>query len=342
MMISVASSLIGLLQLTALLGRSDAFVASYPANNAFRWKFQQREQAKWSSRAQRAQRRFDYDPSSTTTVSASSLVAHAPTQTQTLPSPSKTMSKKRLGSTMAFLTGIADIALFTKYKGFATMMSGNTLWMALAVIESRYLDVAYYASLIACYCAGVGTFRRADLTLQSKSLTLVCAPMATAFFIGSDICSSWIGTGRWLPMMLLATGFGVINSVGAEVAGSLTFVITGHLTRLTNMFVDRVSRTAGRKKLTDADKAARDMNVSIFGSFFAGAATACAIAASAKQGGKLGTWLWKYTFSLLGTSYGLLFLRQDRDTIGGWWTRKDDEMCDLDDDGETCKLDDSE
>jgi len=331
---SASRSLRGILFLAALLAWSDAFLGSHSTvNHALRWNFQRMDQTKTPSRA-RTQRLFEYDHSITTPASALSLSAQAQAKS------SKSMSKKSLGSAMAFLTGWADIALFTKYKGFATMMSGNTMWMALAVIESRYKDVAYYASLIACYCAGVGMFRRADLTYKSKSLTLVCAPIATSLFVGSDILNSYIG-GRWLPMMCLAIGFGVVNSVGAEVAGSLTFVITGHLTRLTNMFVDRFSRAAGRMKLTDADKTARNMNLSIFGSFLAGAGTACAIAASAKGGGKLGSWIWKYTFTILGVSYGLLFLRQDRETLGGWWMRKDDEMCDLDDDGENCELDDS-
>lgn len=338
MLISVSSSNLmrGILLLTALLTRSDAFVTrsySSSVNNhvALPWNNPMDRQIKLSisrarSQQQQQRRQVEYKDHSVTTA----LMA----QSQQSAGQSKTMSKKILGSSMAFLTGWSDIALFTKYKGFATMMSGNTIWMALAVIESRYKDVAYYASLIACYCAGVGSFRRSDLTLKSKSLTLVCAPIAMAFFIGSDILSSCVG-GRWLPMMLLATGFGVINSVGAEVAGSLTFVITGHLTRLTNMFVDRVSRTAGRKKL---DKEARDMNLSIFGSFFMGAFTACAIAASAKRGERLGSWLWKYTFSIVGVLYGLLFLRQDRETIGGWWCRINGAMCDLDDDGQNCEL----
>jgi uncharacterized membrane protein YoaK (UPF0700 family) len=51
-----------------------------------------------------------------------------------------------------------------------------------------------------------------------------------------------------------------------EVAGSLTFVITGHMTRLVNQAVHRTSRTAGRKKLYSLVQ-----NAAIIGGFFGGA-----------------------------------------------------------------------
>ena len=37
--------------------------------------------------------------------------------------------KNKFATMMAFLTGIADVTLNLKYKTFATMMTGNTMWM---------------------------------------------------------------------------------------------------------------------------------------------------------------------------------------------------------------------
>lgn len=78
--------------------------------------------------------------------------------------------KKRLAAGMAFLTGWANVTLFLKYKGFATMMTGNTMWMARAAVEMRYVDVLYYMSMIFSYTMGLATFRKADLEfVKSRS-----------------------------------------------------------------------------------------------------------------------------------------------------------------------------
>jgi uncharacterized membrane protein YoaK (UPF0700 family) len=67
-------------------------------------------------------------------------------------------------------------------------------------------------------------------------------------------------------MILLATAFGLVNSVGQQASGTLTFVVTGSMTQLANQFVDRVS-----KKLTSADKHAVVLNSAVIGSLFSGA-----------------------------------------------------------------------
>lgn len=230
---------------------------------------------------------------------------------------------------MAFLTGIADLALFSKYKSFATMMTGNTMWMALALMEQRFMDVGYYASVILSYLTGVSIFRRSDLALKKKTLPLA-AILVGGLFVGSDIVFN-IYQHRWIPMMMLAMGFGISNSVGQEAAGTLTFVITGHMSRLVNQIVDRVSRTAGRSKLTLKDKQAFVQNASVIGGFFAGAFVAGILKAKGLLVEKVGI------FSAIGLSYAALFLWKYMGSLGGAsWKRKDGVMCDVDDDGEVC------
>ena len=237
--------------------------------------------------------------------------------------------KRRLASAMAFLTGWADLTLYMKYKSFATMMTGNTMWAALAAVERRYTDVGYYLSVIISYLAGLSIFRRTDLSLTKKTLP-VCSFLVPALFVGSDVVFS-IYQNRWLPMMMLAMGFGIINALGSEVTGTLTFVITGHMTRMTNQIVDRVSRRAGRKKLSLADKQSFIQNAFVCSGFFGGAAFAAILLGKGILVDKVGV------FSAIGILYGLLFLWKDIESLGGaWWLRKDGEMCDVDDDGEIC------
>jgi uncharacterized membrane protein YoaK (UPF0700 family) len=223
---------------------------------------------------------------------------------------------------MAFLTGWADVALFFKYKSFATMMTGNTIWMALATIESRNKDAFYYASLIVSYILGVAAFRKVDL--EDRSIRF-CGLAVMVLFVLSDIIQHVTST-RWIPMILLATAFGLTNSVGQEASGTLTFVVTGSMTKLANQFVDRVSRKAGRKKLTTADKQAVVLNISVIGSFFSGALWAFFLH-SQQLLNRFGV------FSILGFMYGALFLWQDTRYLGGvWWVRNDANMHVVDDD----------
>lgn len=205
------------------------------------------------------------------------------------------------------------------------------MWMANAVIDKRYRDMAYYATVIFSYLCGLAAFRKADLSLKKKSLP-ICALAVAALFCGSDCVHCLLTDGaRWVPMSMLALGFGIINSVGAEVAGTLTFVITGSMTRLVNQFVDRVSRTAGRKKLTEADKLAAIQQSSVVMGFFGGALLGCFLN-SLNLLHKFGN------FSMLGFLYAALFLWQDMEFLGGaWWLREDGKMCDLDDDGRLCE-----
>lgn len=205
--------------------------------------------------------------------------------------------------------------------------------MAAAVAERRFFDVGYYISVIFSYVMGLAVFRRLDLCLKDKSTMSICALCVMALFVGSDCVNLLSGGMRWVPMMMLAAGFGIINSIGQEVSGVLTFVVTGHMTRLTNLAIDRVSRTAGRKKLGAAGRAGAYLNAGVITGFFAGALWA-SVLMTLKVHDKFGV------VSAIGILYGALFLWQDMESLGGaWWLRKDGAMCDnVDDDGSLCTV----
>lgn len=268
-------------------------------------------------------------------VNPKQFLSAAATINPTKASSTRTTGRKRLAACMAFLTGFANVAIFTKFKTFATMLTGNTMWMALSVTERNYADAAYYLSVIASYLLGTAVFRRTDLSLRKQTLP-VCAIVVSALFILGDWVHFATNMARWLPMVLFSAAYGIINSLGTEVSGTLTFVITGHVTRLVNQLVDRLSRTAGRNKLTEAQKTAVILNAAIYGGFCGGAVFATLLASSGLLN-RFGI------LSAVGVSHAALWLFHDMEALGGaWWLRKDEEMCDLDDDGEPCEIDDKE
>ena len=300
------------------------------------------------------------------------IVKNAPSNTKlrmsTKAADAKALGKMRLATAMAFLAGWANIAIYLRFKTFATMLTGNTMWMAMALTERKYSTVAYYVSVITSYLVGTALFRRIDLSLRKKTLPICSAVVASLFVAGDCIHHSTYGLmpsmSKWIPMMMFAAGYGVINSLGMEVTGTLNFVITGHYSKLVNNLVDRISRTAGRKKLTEAEKMIAAQNAAISGGFFGGKVakrvkeeyghisypnrllTRTILHSNLSLGALFASFLlrWKCLhrfgiFSAIGLSHALLWLARDIEALGGaWWLRKEGEMCDLDDDGEICDL----
>jgi len=94
------------------------------------------------------------------------------------------------------------------------------------------------------------------------------------------------------------------------------------------MIVDRISRTAGRKKIP---KEGMLMSLSVIGGFILGAAWSAFLSTRAP---KLVT---RGVFSIIGGIYGLLFLWLDREQYGAWWSIKNGELCDIDAEEVDCK-----
>ncbi|KAL3776410.1 hypothetical protein HJC23_006764 [Cyclotella cryptica] len=231
------------------------------------------------------------------------------------------LHKKRLAILFAFLTGWADYLLFIKYRFFSTMMTGNSMWMAAALVESRFRDVAFYITVIASYIAGVATFRRAELEFREKALNGFLAPIVSAFLIWSDVLTWRDNTCRWIPALLLSFAWGIINSVGSEVTGNLIFVVTGAMTRISNMLVDRLSSTAGNIPIP---KEGILMSFSVILGFILGAGWSVFLNHVAPQMKAFGS------FAAMGVIYGGLFLWLDREELGAWWLKKNGKLLKVD------------
>lgn len=234
---------------------------------------------------------------------------------------SPTDGKNRLVFMLAFMTGVADVAMVLKYKNFATMMTGNTMWLASHTVERSFGLMLYLLAVIGSYMGGLAIFRRVYMSLKEQSLELF-APMITAAFLAADYMTFVNPMKKCAPMCLLSASFGIINAVGTDMAGTLCFVVTGHMTKIANAIVDRISGLAGKKRI-DMPSFIRSAYVCV--GFFLGAFAAFAgvkTFPSLKDHGLL---------SLMGTVYGGLFLWQDANNNGGWWKHaKSGKNCEID------------
>ena len=87
------------------------------------------------------------------------------------------------------------------------------------------------------------------------------------------------------------------------------------------MIVDRISRTAGRKKIP---REGILMSLSVIFGFILGAAWSAFLMTNAPQLTTRGA------FSIMGSIYGLFFLWLDREQFGAWWSRKNGKLCEID------------
>ena len=83
-----------------------------------------------------------------------------------------TVRQRRLTTGMAVLTGWADVCMFQTFGCFCSMLTGNMLWMAKALVEGELRRVGYYASIFLSYNLGVGLFRRLDIKYRKRQEAL--------------------------------------------------------------------------------------------------------------------------------------------------------------------------
>lgn len=219
--------------------------------------------------------------------------------------------KRRLATSMAYLTGLSDVALSLQFQTFATMLTGNLMWLSRAVMERNLYTTLYYCSVFASYLTGLSLVRLMRKK-NPKTILRTTGAATMALFLGADMLFYGAGFSRWIPVSMLAAAYAVINSIGTDFAGTLTFVVTGHLTRLTHLATDLFVE---RKEMTESDVTAAKQSVGVTGGFFAGALTAFYLQSRnllLRQG----------IFTTIGVCYGILFFSYDGRRVKRWWKRR--------------------
>lgn len=155
---------------------------------------------------------------------------------------------KRLVFGLSYLAGISDITFLRLYSTFPTMMTGNTMKLTEAFLNTRYADTSFYVGCIFTYILGTVIFKitqkrqanvfadpNAFMTRYLRSTPRTFSlPILLSFYL-----STFFGTYIGSPAMyLLSFSFGIINAVSIESAGTITCMLTGHMHKLSNTVVD--------------------------------------------------------------------------------------------------------
>lgn len=236
-------------------------------------------------------------------------------------SSSASLYKKRIAIIFSFLTGWVDYIFIKKYNYFATMHTGNTMKMAIAIINGQYHDTAFYLAIIVSYMMGIGIFHRVELSSYKDEGSIIhgllFAPIvATCFVLSNHLlllptAAAAAAKFKFIPAILLSFAWGIINQIGNNVTGTLIFVVTGAMTRISTMLVDRLSRSAGHKAIPKDNLL---LALSVITGFILGAAGSACVSVHMSQQ----HYLNQGAFSIIGVMYGLLFLWLDRRKIWTW------------------------
>jgi len=239
----------------------------------------------------------------------------------------KSTGNKRLAAGMAALTGWADVVLHLKLGTFCTMMTGNTMWLAKAMTDLHWSNGVYYVMVLSSYCIGLALYRtwqnQTSTTMlgggsggvpeassstsrpstKTRFLVKMAMSVVTLFTVADYFWHTYPTSAailqKWIPASFLAIAFALINGVGNDTAGTMTFVLTGHMTKFIYTLVDTPISKWWNLLQTNGGI---HMNLSVIFGFFLGAF----------WGNLLRHWgLLSANFTYMGILLAILFLWKD-------------------------------
>jgi len=155
------------------------------------------------------------------------------------------LSPLAFASIMALLAGYSHVLCLQKFRTFAAMMSGNIISMSIDMAGKRWNDALWKSSLFGGYFLGTASVRSIELLCHRKGhehLKIVAPIVAVVFataekLIGSS--SNYLSDGKTF-IFLLTLGYGMVYaSVTQALNGTITQLLTGHLTKLGSAIPDR-------------------------------------------------------------------------------------------------------
>ena len=183
-------------------------------------------------------------------------------------------------SIMAFLAGCSDILCIRRFQCYAAMMTGNIVSMSIALAEQNWEEVFWKLSLIGSYFVGTISARSTEWMCQRRTSLhgkvtrprKVIAPVIFATFAIADRLTRVSPVGsisekqKWnVAIPILALGYGMVYaSANQALNGTITNLLTGHVTRVGSAVSDRFF--SGERKWNNG----ASVSLCILGSFILG------------------------------------------------------------------------
>mmetsp|Transcript_91473 Transcript_91473/g.285115 ORF Transcript_91473/g.285115 Transcript_91473/m.285115 type:complete len:331 (+) Transcript_91473:777-1769(+) len=162
---------------------------------------------------------------------------------------------------IAMTGAYADVVSVHRWRCFATMLTGNTIWLGRSMLDPNFHareevhhDPLFYACIILAFFLGAVLHRWADRTWRARGATRV-APLMGLINVTCEICllhatgtqEGWERLNwarmKWL-VVLYAPLFGVVCTASVDGRlGSPSTVVTGHVINLGKALADAPFKT---------------------------------------------------------------------------------------------------
>ncbi|CAJ1428256.1 unnamed protein product [Effrenium voratum] len=166
--------------------------------------------------------------------------------------PTSLPSKSILTGMLAFLAGATNAIVFTKYKCYSNMMTGNSIMVGEGLATLHWAKFAFVSSMVGHYVAGVAIFRLLDSKLGLRRV-IVTAPLVLLLYLAADAWSGRFDTIWHVPLLALAAG--LANAFSSSTQTVVTNMLTGHWNTIGNFLGDLMSgkgakgRSAAKRSL---------------------------------------------------------------------------------------------
>lgn len=158
--------------------------------------------------------------------------------------------KTRFAIYLAVVAGAMDVVCFQKFGCFAHLMTGNTVKCLTAATEMQWVEMLFYATMVASYTAGAASFRMVDILNEKRggkrgkeyegSTLRVLGGILLPVFAFSE---GLVQILRWPAVsvaFLWSFGNGIVNASAMNAMGVVTNAVTGHWNRIGVASMDKL------------------------------------------------------------------------------------------------------
>src|SRR5262245_48048632 len=132
---------------------------------------------------------------------------------------------------LVMIAGYADAIGFLQFRAFAGQMTGNTILLAISMVEAHWSQSAYYVAVIASFLVGV--------VISGSLVRLGAAPAIALSLSAASLAICSFVTTHW-GALLLAFAMGAQNAASTRFGDATinTVFITGDLQKLFEAVLD--------------------------------------------------------------------------------------------------------
>lgn len=247
---------------------------------------------------------------------------------------------------LAFCIGWADVLCSIRYFAFATMMTGNSIYLAQSVAGQCWYDCVVYILVIFTFFSGMVTYRALETLIciylpHSRmgpatalgALVFVCFTVADVTYYTVDNinrfdvdfqCGKKVKTG-FFGILLVAHPMGAINGFSARVHKVTTNAVTGHILTLGSGTYDLLTARISGLPFTTDDKKTLLISLGVTWSLLLGIASGSAVDEEldmSKINGHLR--ILKPAWTTLGLVVAVVLWLHDYFQLGGWTPKPHD------------------